>query len=149
MDEDRPFNVPRDAIATGLLMLGVLLLVVGMQGAESTAKIRSGDVAVGTYVVDGEPRCSLVCRSSDGTFTSDDGKVTRSDVSLGQRQPLGLKKGDRIRAVDIGDEHEVHPPEVMNNRSFFTPSVFGGMGLAGIVAGLVMLWRNRNRTQSL
>lgn len=134
-----------DAIAAIAIIVGVILMVFCIPTFPKAVKIALELGTPGTYVVGDVPECSFRCYTRTGTFTSDDGKVTRSGVHVRNGLPRGLKQGDRVRAFDIGTANEVFTREGQAGYPYALPIVLGPAGLLGIGLGLQHIWATRRR----
>lgn len=121
-DEAKPDSDPR--FAASALLIGVLLLAFFLP------------------MVDTVPECSpFQCFSRSGTFISDNGTFTRTGVHVVNGLPETLRQGDRIRALDLGDPHEVFTSEGRGGYPIAPLIWFGATGLGAIGLGLTYLWR--------
>ncbi|SDJ75297.1 hypothetical protein SAMN04488074_103125 [Lentzea albidocapillata subsp. violacea] len=135
-----------DAIAAIAILVGLVLAFVCIPLFQKSVKIAFDLGTPGTYVVVGVPDCTgFRCYTRTGTFTSDDGKVTRSGVHVRNGLRRGLKQGDRVRAFDIGTADEVFTNEGQNGYPSALPIIFGPAGLLGIGLGLQHFWATRKR----
>lgn len=138
-----------DTIAAIAIVVGIILLAFCVPAFPKAVKIAFDLGTPGTYVVGDVPECSFRCYTRTGTFTSDDGKVTRAGVHVRNGLPRGLKQGDRVRAFDIGTRHEVFSNEGQNGYPSALPIIFGPLGLLGLGLGLQHVWATwRGRRQS-
>ncbi|MFS8101415.1 hypothetical protein LFM09_30235 [Lentzea alba] len=135
--------------AAAALLIGVLMLAFSLPALPKATRIAFEIGTPGTYVVDNVPECAASrCYSRSGTFISDDGTLTRTDVHVRNAMSRMLKQGDRIRALDLGDPHEVFTTEGHGDYPFELPIFFGPLGLVAIGLALRHFWRRRKRRQS-
>jgi len=143
-----------NAIAAVALVVGAILLALSVPTVPKAFKIAFDLGAPGMYVVGDVPECSFRCYSRAGTFTSDDGKITRSGVHVRNGMPRGLKQGDTIRAFDIGTPNEVFSNEGQNGYPSALPIIAGlagllgaGLGLQHVWAALWTMWKRRGQSE--
>lgn len=111
---------PRRGLAGLTVFAGILFALFSAESTLISTRITFDLGTPGTYVFDEEPSCGgrepAPCHSCSGTFTSDDGLVTRTDVSLSGSFGQGLGKGSRFRAFDVGCQKSVYSPETRNGK---------------------------------
>lgn len=134
-----------DVTAAFLVLIGIVLLAICLPSFPKAFKIGFDLGTPGTYVVSSEIECSFRCYSRSGTFTSDDGKTTRSGVHVRNGLPRGLEQGDTVRAFDIGAGDEVFTNEGQAGYPYGLPFIFGLVGTIALVLGVEHAWRNRKR----
>ncbi len=145
----RGVREPHRGIAGVSIAVGVLLLLFFADGLPRAVEITFDLGTPGTYVIGDQPQCGIDspdrCASRTGTFTSDDGQVTRNDIRLAGSLRGGFDQGDRVRAFDVGEPREVYSPETRFGNP--APLVFVpfGTGLLAIVLGSLYLWWHRDR----
>ncbi|WP_394615458.1 hypothetical protein JNUCC0626_37760 [Lentzea sp. JNUCC 0626] len=138
-----------DLVAIIAIVVGVLFLILSVPSVPKAFRIANAVGTAGTYVVGDVPECSVRCYTRTGSFTSDDGKVALTGVHVRSGMPRGLKKGDTIRAFDIGTPGEVFTDQGQNGYPYALPFIFGAVGLAGAGLGIQHLWATRSsRRQS-
>ena len=138
-----------DLIAIIAIIAGVLVLILSIPSVPKAFRIANAVGTAGTYVVGDVPECSVRCYTRTGSFTSDDGKVELTGVHVRNGMPRGLKKGDTIRAFDIGAPGEVFTDQGQNGYPYALPFVFGALGLVAAGLGGQHLWATRrSRRQS-
>ncbi|GAA3632897.1 hypothetical protein GCM10022267_19620 [Lentzea roselyniae] len=134
-----------NTIAVIAIMGGILLLALCVPTFPKAVKIAFDLGTPGVYAVGDVPECSFRCYTRTGTFTSDDGKVTRTGVHVRNGLPRGLKQGDSVRAFDIGTPGEVFTNEGQGGCPYALPIMFGPLGLIGLGLGLQHVWASRMR----
>ncbi|WP_112264957.1 hypothetical protein [Lentzea terrae] len=112
-----------DMFAAIAVVVGIVLLAISLPAFPKAVKIAS----------------------RTGTFTSEDGKITRAGVHVRNGLPRGLKVGERIRAFDIGTKDEVYTSEGQAGYPYALPFILGGVGTIALVLGAEHAWRNRKR----
>ncbi|GLY52396.1 hypothetical protein [Lentzea sp. NBRC 102530] len=138
-----------DLIAIIAIVVGALVLILCIPFAPKALKVAFAAGPAGTYVVGDLPECSSTrCYTRTGTFTSDDGTVKRTGVHVRSGMPLGLKKGDTIRAFDIGAPGEVFTDQGQNGYPAGVPLIGGLLALGAAGFGIQHLWATRRRPQS-
>ncbi|MGI5504587.1 hypothetical protein [Lentzea sp. CA-135723] len=137
-----------DTVASIAILVGAVLLIIAVIMAPKAFKVGFEVGPAGTYVVGDVPECSARCYTRTGTFTSDDGKVQLTGVHVRNGMPRGLKKGDTIRAFDIGAPGEVFTNEGQAGYPYAMPWILGLPGLLGIGLALQHMWATRRRPQS-
>jgi hypothetical protein len=137
----------RDVQATLGIVIGAALLLFCAVMVPKAVEVGFGLGVPGTYVVRDEPDCShkKYCSTNTGTFTSDDGKVVRTDVHLRNRLPKPVKQGDRIRAFDIGDADEVFTDMGTHGLPTGLPIMLGMGGLVMLVLAVRHFLSKRGR----
>jgi hypothetical protein len=138
----------RDVQAALGIVIGAAVLLYGAMMVPRAVEIGFDLGTPGTYVVRDEPDCSRenFCSTRTGTFTSDDGKVVRTDVHVRNRLPKPVKQGDRIRAFDIGDDHEVFTDEGNRRYPVGLPFMLSPIGLVVLVMAVRYFLRKRKRS---
>lgn len=138
----------RDMQAALGIVIGVALLFFCAVMVPKAVEVGLGLGTPGTYVVRGEPDCSRenFCSTRTGTFTSDDGKVVRTDVHVRNWLPKPVKQGDRIRAFDIGDANEVFTDKGTRGLPVALPFMFGTGGLIMLVLAVRYFLGKRKRS---
>ncbi|SFR09654.1 hypothetical protein SAMN04488564_103192 [Lentzea waywayandensis] len=144
-DNDREASESDNMIAAIAIVVGVVLLAIAIPMAPKAFRIGFSLGTVGTYTVGDVPECSFRCYTRTGTFVSDDGKVTLSDVHVRNGMPRGLQRGDTIRAFDIGAKGEVFTEAGEAGYPYAVPVILGVVGVAGLGLGLQHLWATRRR----
>lgn len=134
-----------DMFAAIAVVVGIVLLAISLPAFPKAVKIAFDLGTPGTYVVGAVIECSARCYSRTGTFTSEDGKITRAGVHVRNGLPRGLKVGERIRAFDIGTKDEVYTSEGQAGYPYALPFILGGVGTIALVLGAEHAWRNRKR----
>ncbi|MEV6243634.1 hypothetical protein [Lentzea sp. NPDC051838] len=127
------------------VVIGIVLLAISLPALPKAFKVSLDLGTPGTYVVSSQIECSARCYSRSGTFTSDDGKTTRSGVHIRNGLPRGLKEGTSVRAFDIGARDEVFTHEGQAGYPYGLFFILGIVGAAALVLGVDHAWRNRKR----
>ncbi|MDX8036053.1 hypothetical protein SK803_38155 [Lentzea sp. BCCO 10_0856] len=140
---------PRRGIAGVAIAAGILMMLFQAEAVVVATKVTFDLGTPGVYLFAEEPSCggrsrATPCSSWDGTFTSDDGKVTRAGVGLAGQLPKGFAKGDSVRAFEVGDPNQVYSPEAKHGDMIWMYYMMGGMGLLAVVLGSCYLWWYRN-----
>ncbi|MEU3646211.1 hypothetical protein AB0E59_22725 [Lentzea sp. NPDC034063] len=127
------------------IVAGFLLVLFCAQGAWLGARVLFDLGVPGNYVIGEGFSCSkrAGCSSPHGTFTSDDGKVTREDVRLDGRTGPELRQGSVVRAYDVGAHEAVYGPEARRNYEGLVVLTLWGVGLVAVVFGSGYLWLTR------
>lgn len=141
---------PRRGIAGSVIAVGVLMMLFQAEAVVVATKVTFDLGTPGVYLFVDEPSCggrsrATPCSSWGGKFTSDDGKVTRTDVGLAGQLPKGFAKGDSVRAVEVGDPNQVYSPEAKHRDMIWAYYLTAGSGLLAVVLGSCYLWWYRNR----
>jgi hypothetical protein len=134
-----------DTGAAIAIVVGVILLALCVPALPKAFKVAFNLGTPGTYVVGDVPECSVRCYTRTGTFTSDDGKVTRTGVHVRNGLPRGSQQGARVRAFDIGAPDEVFTDEGQAGYPYALPIILGLLGLVGTVLGVEHVWATRRR----
>lgn len=137
----------RDTHMGVLILAGIAMLIICTFWLPKAVRIAFDLGTPGTYVVGDVPTCDDYnnCRTYAGTFSSDDGKVVRTDVYVNDRLPEPLRQGDRIRAFDVGDNDEVYTNEGDNGYPAVMPVLLGLTGAYWVGMGARHFWRTRKR----
>ncbi|MEU0880177.1 hypothetical protein ABZ345_16375 [Lentzea sp. NPDC005914] len=144
------FKSPSPRLIAGLMVLaGVVLLLFFAPDLPAAIDYQFERGTPGTYVIDDEPTCVWDrperCSTRRGTFTSDDGTVTRT-VELPGFLPEGSSRGDRLRAYDIGEPLAVYSKET-DGYPVAVVFLACGLGPLMVLFGGLYLWRRRDRPQ--
>ena len=139
---------PSPRLIAGLMVVsGAFLLLFSAPQLPTAIDYQFDRGIPGTYVIDDEPTCvgdlPYRCFTDRGTFTSDDGTVTRT-VELPGRLPEGSGMGDRLRAYDIGEPLSVYSKEM---NGYPVAVVFLACGLAPLMVLFGGLYLRRHRSQ--
>lgn len=138
----RSKDLPAEGWAVALIVLGLGLLILGISNTPTAIRLNSNQAVPGTYLVEGSPSCGRggrTCISTTGSFVSDDGTIVRTGVYL-RGIPKPVKRGDRVRAFDVGEQGRVFLQESETGWPFLGPIAFGVLGLLVLGFGS---WRLR------
>jgi hypothetical protein len=131
------------ALAAVVVVIGVVVLAFSWS---PLTRLMPTD-SPGYYVIGDVPDCraKTYCRSRTGTFTSDDRKVINKSTRMNNQLPTSVKKGDSVRAFDIGAEavYLLTKPRSFNGDEWLFTGTF--LGLVAIASGSYWLWRSRER----
>jgi len=125
----------------GVVAGGALLIFSGFELPRAMAT-----ESPGFYVIGDAPDCraKTYCLSRTGTFTSDDRKVINKPVSMNDTLQPSFRKGDSVRAFDIGAD-EVFTQTKRKGVKYEWPIIGTIVGLVLLAVGLQALWQNRKR----
>ncbi|MFS8100799.1 hypothetical protein LFM09_27085 [Lentzea alba] len=135
------------------MFVGALAVAVGISLTAFSAtsipmaiKVSDAEGTHGTYVVGPDPVCvKNGCFSRNGTFISDDGKITLKRVHVRNKLPKPLREGDRVPAFDLGVHGEVFTHEGESGWPVSVPWIGLFIGLGALVFGVQRLLRAARR----